>query len=71
MTKPARCVRRAWLCGFDDYFQRSFEHRKEWVERRIMELVDFTRQIVHPGKRGVIKQTELRALTKLGLDPNH
>ena len=36
----ARCVRRAWLCGFDDYFQRSFEHRKAWVERRILELGD-------------------------------
>ena len=34
----ARCVRRAWLCGFDDYSRRSFEHRKSWVERRILEL---------------------------------
>jgi len=35
-----RCVRRAWLCGFDNYLQQSFEHRKSWVERRIMELGD-------------------------------
>lgn len=34
----ARCVRRAWLCGFDDYACKSFEHRKPWVERRILEL---------------------------------
>ncbi len=34
----SRCVRRAWLCGFDDYFGKSFEHRKPWVERRILEL---------------------------------
>ena len=36
-----------------------------------LELVDFTRRMVHPGKPGVIKQTQPRALTKLGLDPNH
>ncbi len=34
----ARCVRRAWLCGFDDYSRKSFEHRKPWVEKRIAEL---------------------------------
>lgn len=34
----ARCVWRAWLCGFDDYLGKSFEHRKPWVERRILEV---------------------------------
>ena len=34
----ARCVRRTWLCGFDDYARKSFEHRKPWVERRILEM---------------------------------
>jgi hypothetical protein len=34
----ARCVRRSWLCGFDSYARKSFEHRKPWVERRIVEL---------------------------------
>jgi REP element-mobilizing transposase RayT len=33
-----RCVRRSWLCGFDRYTKRSFEHRKLWVEKRILEL---------------------------------
>jgi hypothetical protein len=33
-----RCVRRSWLCGFDRYTKRSFEHRKPWVEARILEL---------------------------------
>jgi len=34
----ARCVRRSWLCGFDEYLEKSFEHRKPWVEQRILEL---------------------------------
>ena len=36
-----------------------------------LELVDFTGRMIYPGKRGAIKEKELKALTKLGLDPNH
>jgi REP element-mobilizing transposase RayT len=35
-----RCVRRSWLCGLDEYTNQSFEHRKPWVEARILELGD-------------------------------
>jgi len=34
----ARRVRRSWLCGFDEYLEKSFEHRKPWVEQRILQL---------------------------------
>ena len=40
-------------------------------EADYIELVDFTDRELHPGKRGKIAASELKALTKLGLDKNH
>ncbi len=36
----SRCVRRAWLCGIDTYNGKSYEHRREWVELRLLELAE-------------------------------
>ena len=31
----ARCVRRAWLWGVDEYAGRDYSHRKDWVLERL------------------------------------
>jgi hypothetical protein len=34
----SRCVRRAWLWGFDEYAGRDYSHRKQWVIERLTQL---------------------------------
>jgi len=42
----ARCVRRAWLWGYDEYAGRDYSHRKEWVLERMAQLTSiFTIEI--------------------------
>ncbi|GAB2687573.1 transposase [Aliiglaciecola sp. 3_MG-2023] len=36
----SRCVRRSFLCGEDEYTGQSYEHRRGWVERRLMHLAN-------------------------------
>lgn len=36
----SRRVRRPWLCGIDPDNGKSYEHRREWVEGRLLELAD-------------------------------
>jgi REP element-mobilizing transposase RayT len=42
----ARCVRRAWLWGVDEYAGRDYSHRKQWVLERLAQLTSiFTIEI--------------------------
>lgn len=34
----SRCVRKSWLCGVDPSSRKNYEHRKCWLERRLLKL---------------------------------
>lgn len=36
----SRCVRRSFLCGVDAVSGKNFEHRRQWVENRILYLAE-------------------------------
>ncbi len=37
----SRCVRRAWLCGYDKPSRKKYDHRKTWLEERLFHLAKY------------------------------
>jgi REP element-mobilizing transposase RayT len=61
-----RCVRRAFLCGVDDYTGRSFDHRKAWVEARIGLIAECFAVAVHAY---AVMSNHLHLV--IAIDPHH
>lgn len=62
----ARCVRRAWLCGYDAYAGKDCSHRKGWVLHRLRYLADvFAPPLVLRLQDGRASAVERRAAEEL------
>jgi len=36
----SRCVRRAFLCGYDPYSRTDYEHRRDWLENKLLDTAE-------------------------------
>ncbi|MDC8856119.1 transposase, partial [Shewanella algae] len=69
----SRCVRRAFLCGVDDYSGKSYEHRRDWVESRLLELaavfaIDLCAYAVMSNHLHLVLRVDLKTATEWTLE---
>jgi len=69
----SRCVRRAFLCGVDDYSGKSYEHRRDWVESRLLELaavfaIDLCAYALMSNHLHLILRVDLKTATEWTLE---
>ena len=55
----SRCVRRAFLCGEDRLTGKSFEHRRQWVEDRLLALADIFGVAIWGAALGILPTAAL------------
>jgi REP element-mobilizing transposase RayT len=66
----ARCVRRAWLWGKDEFARKDYSHRKAWVQNRLRQLsevftIDLCAYAVMSNHYHVILHVDQRRATSL------
>ncbi len=69
----SRCVRRAFLCGVDDYSGKCYEHRRDWVESRLLELaavfsIDLCAYAVMSNHLHLVLRVDLKTATEWTLE---
>jgi REP element-mobilizing transposase RayT len=62
----SRCVRHAFLCGEDPVSGRSYEHRRQWVEERLLELarvfaIDLCAYAVMPNHTHLVLRVDVES----------